>query len=72
MQYLIKNFRVTQLHHFMWLRGMLLLLLLSRFSRVQLFATPDCSLPGSSVHRILQAKNTGMDCHALLQEGGML
>ena len=34
MQYLIKNFRVTQLHHFMWLRGTLLLLLLSRFSRV--------------------------------------
>ena len=26
----------------------------------------DCSLPGSSVHGILQAKNTGMDCHFLL------
>ena len=25
-------------------------------SRVQLFATPDCSLPGSSVHGILQAR----------------
>ena len=24
-------------------------------SRVQLFATPDCSLPGSSIHGILQA-----------------
>ena len=27
----------------------------------------DCSPPGSSVHGILQAKNTGVDCHALLQ-----
>ena len=23
----------------------------------------DCSLPGSSVHGILQGKNTGMGCH---------
>ena len=28
----------------------------------------DYSLPGSSIHGILQAKNTGMGCHALLQE----
>ena len=27
----------------------------------------DCSLPGPSVHGILQASNTGVDCHALLQ-----
>ena len=27
----------------------------------------DCSLPGSSVHGILQARNTGVGCHALLQ-----
>ena len=27
----------------------------------------DCSLPGSSVHGILQAKNTGVGCHFLLQ-----
>ena len=27
----------------------------------------DCSLPGSSVHGILQGKNTGVGCHALLQ-----
>ena len=26
----------------------------------------DCSLPGSSVHEILQGKNTGVGCHALL------
>ena len=26
----------------------------------------DCSLPGSSVHGILQAKNTGEGCHAFL------
>ena len=28
----------------------------------------DCSLPGSSVPRILQARNTGVDCHVLLRE----
>ena len=28
----------------------------------------DCSLPGSSVHGIFPGKNTGMDCHFLLQE----
>ena len=28
----------------------------------------DCSPPGSSVHGILQSKNTGVGCHALLQE----
>ena len=27
----------------------------------------DCGPPGCSVHGILQAGNTGMDCHALLQ-----
>ena len=27
----------------------------------------DCSLPGSSVQGILQAKKTGVGCHALLQ-----
>ena len=27
----------------------------------------DCSLPDSSVHGILQGKNTGVGCHALLQ-----
>ena len=27
----------------------------------------DCSLPGSSVHGILQGKNTGVDCHTVLQ-----
>ena len=33
------------------------MLLLSRFSRVRLFVTPmDCSLPGSSVHGIFQAR----------------
>ena len=40
MQYLIKNFRITQLHHFMWVRGTLLLLRLSRFSLAQLCVTP--------------------------------
>ena len=33
-----------------------LLLLLSRFSRVRLCNTMDCSLPGSSVHGIFQAR----------------
>ena len=27
----------------------------------------DCSPPGSSIHGILQAKNTGVGCHSLLQ-----
>ena len=27
----------------------------------------DCSLPGSSVHEIIQARNTGVGCPALLQ-----
>ena len=27
----------------------------------------DCGLPGSSVHGDSPGKNTGMDCHALLQ-----
>ena len=27
----------------------------------------DCSPPGSSVHEIFQAKDTGVDCHFLLQ-----
>ena len=36
-------------------------------SHVQLFCNfMDCSLPGSSVHRILQT-STGVGCHALLQ-----
>ena len=39
----------------------------SSFSNVQLCNPMDCSPPGSSVHGILQAKNTGVVCHALLQ-----
>ena len=27
----------------------------------------DCSVPGSSVHEDSPGKNTGTDCHALLQ-----
>ena len=33
-----------------------------------LFDPRDCSLPGSSVHGDSPGKNTGMGCHALLQE----
>ena len=37
-------------------------------SRVRLFVTPcDCSLPGSSAHRIFPGKNTGVNGHFLLQ-----
>ena len=37
-------------------------------SRVRLFwDSMDCSPPGSSVHGISQAKNTGVGCHFLLQ-----
>ena len=28
----------------------------------------DCSPPGSSIHGMFQAKNTGVGCHFLLQE----
>ena len=42
---------------------------LSHFSRVRLFVTlMDCSLTGSSVHGDSPGKNTGVSCHALLQE----
>ena len=46
---------------------LLLLLLLSRFSRVQLCYPMDCSPPGSSVRGDSPGKNTGVGCHALLQ-----
>ena len=37
-------------------------------SHIQLFPNPmDCSLPGSSVHGIFQARNTGVGCHFFLQ-----
>ena len=43
-------------------------LLLSSLSCIQLFCDPmNCSLPGSSVHGILQARNTAVGCHSLLQ-----
>ena len=35
-------------------------------SRPTLSNPMDCSLPGSSVHGIFQAKSTGVDCHFLL------
>ena len=42
---------------------------ISRSPCLTLCDTIDCSLPGSSVHGILQAysRNTGVGCHALLQ-----
>ena len=36
-------------------------------SRLTLYDPMDCSLPGSSVHGILQAKNSRVGCHFLLQ-----
>ena len=40
----------------------------SSLSCVRLFCDPmDCSLPGSSVRGIFPGKNTGVDCHVLLQ-----
>ena len=35
--------------------------------RVWLFATPDCSPPGSSIHEYSPGKNTGVGFHAHLQ-----
>ena len=37
-------------------------------SCLTLYDPMDCSLPGSSVHGILQARITGVGCRALLQE----
>ena len=37
-------------------------------SRVWLCDLMDCSLPGSSVHGVFQAKSSGVVCHFLLQE----
>ena len=37
-------------------------------SRVQLCNSMDCSPPGCSVHGDSPGKNTGVGCHALLQE----
>ena len=39
---------------------------IERLSTAQVCNHMDCSLPGSSVHKILQAR-TGVGCHALLQ-----
>ena len=41
--------------------------MLNHFSRVRLYAPMDCSQSGSSVHGILQGKNTRVGCHALHQ-----
>ena len=43
------------------------LCVLSCFSRVQLCGTPWTVALGSSVHEDSPGKNTGVDCHALLQ-----
>ena len=40
---------------------------LRRFSRAWLCKAHGCSPPCSSVHEILQGKNTGVHCHCLLQ-----
>ena len=48
--------------------GLLLLLLLSHFSRIRLCATPlDSSPPGSPIPGILQARTLEWVCHFLLQ-----
>ena len=46
---------------------LLLLLLLSRFSRVQLCNPIDGSPPGSPIPWILKARTLGVGCHFLLQ-----
>ena len=46
---------------------MLLLLLLSRFSRVQLCATPETAAPQAPCPWDSPGKNTGVGCHFLLQ-----
>ena len=41
---------------------------LKLLSRVRLCNALDCGLPDSSVHGDSPDKNTGVGCHALLQE----
>ena len=41
--------------------------MLSHQSCPNLYNPMDCNLPGSSVHGDSPGKNTGVDCHALLQ-----
>jgi len=41
-------------------------------SCLTLYNPMDCSLRGSSVHGSSPGESTGMDCHALLQEGSPL
>ena len=45
--------------------------MLSRFNNVQLCEPMDCSLPGSSIHRIFPGKNAGVGYHFLLQGEGI-
>ena len=46
---------------------MIAVLCLDTQSCLILFDPMNCSLPGSSVHGDSPGKNTGVDCHALLQ-----
>ena len=41
--------------------------LVKSLSCVQLCEPMDCNMPGSSVYGVLQARNTAVDCHFLLQ-----
>ena len=50
-----------------WARGPCAVLCLVAQSCLTLCDLMDCSPPGSSVHGDSPGKNTGMDCHALLQ-----
>ena len=47
--------------------GLLLLLLLSRFSRVRLCATPETAAHQAPPSLGFSSKNTGVGCHFLLQ-----
>ena len=53
---------------------LLLLLLLSHFSRVRLCKRIDSSPPGSSIHGIFQysSKSTGVGCHCLLRHTSLV
>ena len=58
-------------NHLFWYVWDLLLLFNSESEVTQLCPTlwdpMECSLPGSSIHRIFPGKNTGVGCHFLLQ-----
>ena len=60
--------RLKRSMFYIWLTVHYVVLSLVTQSCLTLCDPMDCSLPGSSVHGDSPGKNTGVGCHALLQE----